>query len=242
MKARAAPDWLTKWEYAHRGLHGQGAPENSLAAAEAAIAAGMGIECDIQLSGDHVPMVFHDWDLERLIGASGRFCDRTAADIGEMSLLGSDESPPTLRQLLRAIDGRVPLLVEVKSTGGTEIGAICEAVSAVLSEYSGPFAAISFNPWIIHWLRENEPKIPCGLVMREDEFGNTQEHEDREFALEKAQPDFMAYHIAALPNPWVTGLRKSGLPVLTWTVNSLETRARALRYTDALISEGEGVA
>ena len=66
MTARRAPEWLTAWEYAHRGLHGDGVPENSLAAAEGAIAAGLGIECDIQMSADNVPMVFHDWALERL--------------------------------------------------------------------------------------------------------------------------------------------------------------------------------
>ena len=79
MTARPAPDWLTGWEFAHRGLHGPGVPENSLVAAEGAIARGMGIECDIQMSADGVPIVFHDWELSRLTSVEGMVGAQTAA-------------------------------------------------------------------------------------------------------------------------------------------------------------------
>ena len=238
---RAVPDWLTGWEYAHRGLHAPGIPENSLAAAEGAMVAGMGIECDIQFSSDGVPLVFHDYQLERLVGALGPIGERSAHEISAMALLGTDERIPSLSGLLDLLAGRVPLLIEVKRSAAS-VEARCRALLAVLAGYSGPCAIMSFDHWITRWIRENAPEIPCGLVMREDEHGQTQTAEEREFAFAKAEPDFLAYHIAALPNPWVAGLRAGGLPVLTWTVNSPETRARALVQADALIAEGAGLA
>ena len=111
MTARPAPDdWLTQWDYAHRGLHGPGTdglvPENSLAAAEAAMARGMGIECDIQLTADAVPMVFHDWELARLTGAEGVIAAHTAAAVEALRLLGTDQHPVRLATLLGKVAGR----------------------------------------------------------------------------------------------------------------------------------------
>lgn len=241
MSARRAPDWLTQWEYAHRGLHGSGVPENSLAAAEGAIAAGMGIECDIQMSADGVPMVFHDWELERLTGAAGATASRTAAELQQLRLLGTDQHPFPLAALLDLIAGRVPLLIEIKSHARYRIAPSGAAVSRLLADYAGPVAVMSFDPRVARWLRRNAPEVCAGLVMREDERGDTQTPWRRKLAFRIAQPDFLAYHINALPNQWVAGLRAGGLPVLTWTVNSPETRARAVAHADALIAEGGGL-
>lgn len=119
MSARPAPDWLTAWEFAHRGLHGPGAsgfvPENSLAAAAAAIDRGMGIECDIQRSRDDHPMVFHDWELGRLTGRPEATEQLDADNLETLSLLGTDQHPVRLARFLGVIAGRVPLLIEIKS-------------------------------------------------------------------------------------------------------------------------------
>ncbi len=242
MSDRRAPDWLTQWEYAHRGWHNSEVPENSIAGAKGAIAAGLGIECDIQMSGDGVPMVFHDWDLKRLVGAQGQFEDWRSVELREMSLLGTEQSPATLTQFLDEIAARVPLLVEVKSHPKMTIEPVCEAIAAVLSAYTGQFAVMSFDPRITQWFRDKVPQIASGLVMREDNYGNTQTQAERDAAFATAQPDFLAYHIAALPSAWVAGLRADGLPILTWTVNTPQTRALALQCTDALIVEAEGFA
>lgn len=242
MSQRRAPDWLTQWEYAHRGLHDAEVPENSLAGATGAIAANLGIECDVQMSADGVPIVFHDWDLQRLVGTTGRFEDWRAAEICEMSLLGTEQRPATLAQFLDEIAARVPVLVEVKSHPAMTIEPACEAIAAVLSRYVGQFAVMSFDDRVTRWFRENKPDTVSGLVMREDEYGHTQKAEERVAAFENAQPDFLAYHIAALPSEWVAGLRAGGLPILSWTVNTTETRARALECVDALIVEAEGFA
>lgn len=242
MSDRPNCDWLTKWEYAHRGLHSPGVPENSLAAAEAAIAAGMGVECDIQRSFDDVPMVFHDWELERLTGKNGETDREFADDLEDLRLLGTDQSPFRFSRLLDLVDGQVPVLVELKSFPDYLVEESVAAVLAELTTYSGPHAVMSFDPRVAAMVRKDSPQTICGLVMREDDHGYTQTRAQRSAAFDEAQPDFLAYHIAALPNPWVAELREKGLPILTWTVNSPETRARALQHTDALVSEGEGLA
>lgn len=242
MTARRVPDWLVRWEYAHRGLHGPGVPENSLAAAEGAIAAGMGIECDIQLSADGAAMVFHDWELSRLTGTAGFTNGRIAAELEELVLLGTAQRPFRLAAMLDRIAGRVPLLIEIKSRARMRIAPACAAVAYQLAEYDGPAAVMSFDPRVAHWFRRHAPHICGGLVMREDAYGDTQTAWRRKLALRIAQPDFLAYHINALPSPWVAGLRAKGMPVLSWTVNSPETRSRALLHADALITEGAGLA
>lgn len=242
MANRPVPAWLTKWEYAHRGLHGDGVPENSLAAARLAIEAGMGIECDIQRSADNLPMVFHDWDIARLTGSEGPTSGKTAMELRQLRYVDSEESPATLGDLLALVAGQVPLLVEIKSKRGYDVIKSCALVRDTLAGYTGDHAVMSFDPRVARWFRHHSPETCAGLVMREDEYGYTQKRWQRRLALAMARPDFLAYHIAALPNAWVSGLRAKGLPVLTWTVNSQETRARALANADALIAEGAGLA
>lgn len=233
---------MTEWEYAHRGLHGEGVPENSLEAARLAVERGMGIECDIQRSADDTPMVFHDWDLLRLTGREGLTAGRTAIELRELRYLDSDEGPASLADLLALVGGRVPLLIEIKSKRGYDVELTCDRVAKCLRDYRGQNAVMSFDPRVARWFRRHYPETTCGLVMREDERGYTQTGWQRRLALWIAQPDFLAYHIAALPSRWVAGLRAKGLPVLTWTVNSPENRTRALDCADALISEGAGLA
>jgi len=242
VKRRPVPDWLTGWEYAHRGLHSAGLPENSLAAAAAAIKAGMGIECDIQRSLDGCPMVFHDWELERLTDGLGLTEGLTAEELERLSLLGTGQSPLRLERFLEVIGGQVPLLIEIKSKPGYDVDLSCQSVRETLGSYDGPFAVMSFDPRVASWFRAYAPEIVSGLVMREDERGSTRTVAEREAALSEAEPDFLAYHILALPNERVAQLRSDGLPVLTWTVNSPETRATGKEYADALIAEGKGLA
>ncbi|AOL22227.1 Glycerophosphoryl diester phosphodiesterase [Erythrobacter litoralis] len=242
MTRRTAPDWLTQWEYAHRGLHSPGVPENSLAAAEAAIAAGLGVECDVQRSLDDHPMVFHDWDLERLTGVVGATEERLSEELEMLGLIGSDQRPVRLATFLDIVAGRVPVLIEIKSKRRYDVEWTCVSVSRMLETYSGLHAVMSFDPRVSRWFRLHSPLTPCGLVMREDDRGNTQRAWQRRLAFWIAKPDFLAYHIAALPSRWVAALRAGGLPVLTWTVDSPEARTRAALHADALIAEGEGLA
>ena len=238
---RTPPSWLTKWTYAHRGLHREGVPENSLTASRDAISAGFGIECDIQRSADNEPMVFHDWEFGRLTDGIGEPASTTASEMQAMHFRESGESLASLRQLLDLIAGRVPLLIEIKSKPRYDVDLSCQIVADAVDHYSGDYAVMSFDPRVARWFRKNSPETCVGLVMREDSHGYTQQVWQRYLALWIARPDFLAYHIHALPNAMVAKLRKHGLPILTWTVNSAELRRRAERYTDAIIAEGEGI-
>lgn len=233
--------WLREWRYAHRGLHGPGVPENSLAAALAAIARGMGIECDVQRSSDALPMVFHDWELERLTGASGSVAELTAARLGELDLGGTGERIPALRDFLGLVRGRVPLLVEIKSRRERRPAPLCLAVRRALEGYGGPVAVMSFDPRVSRWFAERAPQIVRGLVVTEENARTFAGRLRRHLWLWHARPDFLAYDVRDFPSAFAAAQRKRGLPLLTWTVRSPELRERAAQYADAPIAEGAGV-
>lgn len=246
MSARPAPDWLTQWEYAHRGLHGanvsERVPENSLAAAEGAIARGMGIECDIQRSRDDHPMVFHDWELARLTGEAGMAADRSADELEALRLLGTDQHPVRLARFLDVIAGRVPLLIEIKSLPGYDVEWTCASVAWLLDTYEGAAGVMSFDPRVPMWFAREAPEIVRGLVGTDTLDNGFKGVWRLPEALAEAQPDFLAIDVRDLPRPEAGAWRAAGHPLLTWTVRSPETRAAGLAHADALIAEGEGLA
>lgn len=240
---RAIPDWLTQWEFAHRGKHdGAGLIENSRSAFAAAIDAGMGIECDIQLSSDRVALVFHDWVLERLTDGTGFVANHTGEELCELHLTETGDRIESLAQLVEQIGGDVPLLVEIKSLPEFTIEQACQAVSEALGEYDGPHAVMSFDPRAGEWFARHDPDRVRGLVCTDTLDHGWLGAWRNEGAIDRAQPDFLACDIRDLPNDLAAEWRASGKPLLTWTVRSPELRRRALREADALISEGEGLA
>ena len=242
MTARPAPDWLTRWEYAHRGLHGPGVPENSLAAARGAIAAGMGIECDIQRSRDDHPVVFHDWDLARLTGESGFTAQLSVDAIEALCLLGTDQRPVRLVTFLDAIAGQVPLLIEIKSMPGYDVEWTCASVAWLLDSYQGAAAVMSFDPRVPEWFAHYAPRVPRGLVATDTLENGFQRVWRSPEVLAQAEADFLAIDVRDLARPEAAAWRAGGQPLLTWTVRSPETRALGLAHADALIAEGGGLA
>jgi glycerophosphoryl diester phosphodiesterase len=242
MNTRPAPTWLTAWEFAHRGLHGPGVPENSLAAAEGAIARGMGIECDIQRSRDDHPIVFHDWDLARLTGEAGETEHQTAEALEGLCLLGTDQRPIRLARFLDVVAGQVPLLIEIKSMPGYDVEWTCSSVAWLLDGYQGNAAVMSFDPRVPEWFAENAPPITRGLVGTDTHLNGFEGVWRTPEALAAAQPDFLAIDVRDLARPEAAAWRARGKPLLTWTVRSPETRATGLALADALIAEGEGLA
>ncbi len=240
----AKVSWLGRWAYAHRGLHGAGLPENSPAAFAAAIARGMGIECDIQRSGDGQAMVFHDAVLDRLTGEQGPVAGRSAAELGSITLTGGTDPIPTLRQTLDQVADKVPLLIEIKSPKGAaeQIPALCMAVRRVLEGYAGEHAIMSFDPRIVRWFAHHSPLTVRGLVVTEENARGLAGTIRRRLSLWHAKPDFLAYDVRDLPSRFAASQRRRGLPVTTWTVRSAETRERAAAHADAPIAEGAGVA
>ncbi|MCU0946757.1 MAG: glycerophosphodiester phosphodiesterase [Porphyrobacter sp.] len=246
MTARAAPDWLTQWEYAHRGRHGREAdglvPENSRAAIRAAIAAGMGIECDIQMSRDNVPLVFHDWELDRLTAERGKVAARPSDELCRIPLMDTGETIWRLADLLDAVAGRVPILIEVKSRPDFAIAEACIPIAKVLGSYAGHYAVMSFDARMGEWFAKHAPETPRGLVITDTLDHGFKGAWRAPHALERAAPDFLACDVRDLPNGLTSLWRETGRPLLTWTVRSAESRARALANADALIAEGAGLA
>jgi len=239
---RTSPAWLTQWSFAHRGLHSKGVPENSIAAAKAAIAVGMGIECDIQLSLDEYPMVFHDWDLQRLARIEKQTEALKADELEALGLLGTGEAPVRLTKFLEAIDGHVPLLIEIKSKPGYDVETSCARVSAALEGYQGDHAVMSFDPSVGGWFAKYDPNRTRGLVCTDTLDLGFLGIWRAAGALELADPDFLAMDIRDLPNSICSIWRGAGKPLLSWTIRSRELRQKAVGLIDAPIAEGEGIA
>ena len=228
-------DGLKPLPFAHRGLHGPGRPENSLAAFRAAIDAGHGIELDVRASRDGQAIVFHDADLDRLTGEHGPVTLRTAAELTTIPLRDGGETVPDLPTALTMIRGRVPLLIEVKAPEAT-VGPLCLSVFRALDGYPGPVGVMSFNPEVGRWFARHAPRVTRGLVVTE--AGKRRRGRlRRRLALWRATPDFLAYDIRDLPSPFAARARARGLPVFTWTCRSAADQAKARLHADQIIHE-----
>ena len=234
--------WLRQATYAHRGLHGEGRVENSPSAFAAAIERGLGIECDVQRSRDGEAMVFHDWDLDRLTGEHGAVKARDAADLGRIAYTSSNDTIPTLSDLLAMIEGKVALLIEIKSKREVRFAPLCFAVRRALEGYRGPVAVMSFDPRAVRWFARHAPRIVRGLVVTEEGRRTLSGDLRRHLSLWQARAEFLAYDIRDLPSRFASGQRKRGLPLLTWTVRSPELAERARGFGAAPIAEGAGIA
>jgi glycerophosphoryl diester phosphodiesterase len=161
-------DWIKKTDFAHRGLHGlsDNCPENSLAAIDEAVQHGYGIEIDVQRSADYEAIVFHDTNLNRMTELPGPVVNRSSGQLRETRLAGSSEKIPTLRQVLDLVNGRAPLLVEIKSSPGPVVpGVLEQRVATLLESYPGPVGVMSLSPNPIAWLGVLAPRLLLGNVV-----------------------------------------------------------------------------
>ena len=150
--------------FAHRGLHRNGSahPENSLPAIRRAVEEGYGIEFDIQVTRDGVPVVFHDFTLHRMCGVKGRVCDYTLTELRKFRLLDCGEPIPTFKEVLKAVDGKVPLIIEMKVEYFDL--RVCRAADQLLRDYKGVYCIESFNPLVLLWYRKNRPDVMRGQL------------------------------------------------------------------------------
>jgi glycerophosphoryl diester phosphodiesterase len=212
---------------AHRGLHarGEGRPENSLAAFAHACALGFPAELDVRLTRDREVVVFHDRLLRRLTGAAGRLEERDAAELRTLRLLGTGERVPMLREVLDLVGGRVPLLIELKSS--VLWPALERAVLEALDGYAGEVAIQSFKRRTLRELERQGAPHAVGHLWRR--LGRP---------AGGVEPAFLGCHVDALPSRAVRRRREAGAVVLAWTVRSPEQAAHALRFVDNYIFEG----
>ncbi len=213
-------------DYAHRGLHGKDIPENSLAAFDRAASAGYGIELDVQLSSDGEVMVFHDYTLSRMTGCDKKLCELSSDELSELHLGGTDQTIPKFKEVLSLIDGRVPLLIELK--GESLDTSLCEKVALALDGYSGEYCIESFNPLLIKEMKKHLPKAFCGLL-----YTNVCRDKKKFSALNAvlsimvlnfiARPDFIAYNKEdrkSIPVLITTAFYRA--PKFVWTVKNEE--------------------
>lgn len=149
-------------KFAHRGLHNAERAENSMSAFRAAIDAGFGIELDVRLSSDGVLVVHHDDSLERVARHEGLVKDYTAEELSKMKLLDTDDGIPTFAEVLRLVDGKVPLLVEIKEDAG--VNAVSEKTAELLAEYKGDYIVESFNPLSLSTVAKKLPSATRGIL------------------------------------------------------------------------------
>ena len=232
--------FLAAQPYAHRGLHGRHIPENSRAAFSAAMAVGHGIELDVQAARDGDAMVFHDAKLDRLTQETGAFANLTAPSLTKITLRNSEETIPTLPDILGHVAGRVPILIEVK-TIGDKVGVLCLSVRRALEGYRGDVAIMSFNPAVGRWFHEHAPRFTRGLVITESGppgiVASLKRWAARRIGFWLTKPDFLAYDIRDLPSRFAANQRKRGVVILTWTVRTAGDERIALASADEIIYE-----
>ncbi len=243
------PPSFLKAPLAHRALHdvSDGRPENSRAAIRAAIDAGYGIEIDLQLSADGTAMVFHDYDLSRLTPERGSVRQRRASELGAIPLLHGDEGIPTLAEVLATIEGRVPLLIEIKDQDGgmgPNVGPLEDATVAALEGYEGPVALMSFNPHAVARIAQQAPHLPRGLTtsaydpanwpLSAETCANLREIPD----FDRVGAAFISHDAKDLARPRVAALRQGGAHVLCWTIRTPQEEAAARQHAANVTFEG----
>lgn len=244
----AGLDWLTARPLAHRGLHdaSAGVIENTATAFSAAIAGGYGMETDLQISADGEAMVHHDDALGRLTEGSGRLADMTAAALKAVRLKQTGDRILTLGELCDLVAGRATLVLELKSHFDND-PRLAQRVAAVLADYAGPVAVMSFDPAMVTSLRQFAPGLPRGIVAvrhyDHPEWNRLTPTQKWQMAwllhVNRTRPHFIAYGVRDLPAlPPLVGRWIFGLPLLTWTVRSEEERRRATRWAHQMIFEG----
>ncbi len=233
----------------HRGLHDldKGIAENSRDAFEAAIAAGYGIECDLQFSKDEQAMVFHDYGLQRLTDDKGPIRRRDAKVLQQTKLKGSNNTIDTLEDILQLVDGRVPLLIELKDQDGAMgpyVGLLEQQTADVLHGYQGDVAVMSFNPHSTMKLKQLMPNVPCGITtsaydpdhwpLSKDKCAELREIPD----FERSGACFISHEAADLDRPRVAQLKAKGVNILCWTIKSQDEANEALKIADNITFEG----
>ena len=230
--------------YAHRGLHDNtsDAPENSMAAFRKAVEGGYGIELDVQLTADGVPVVFHDEWMQRVCGTEHRVEDYTLWELQHFSLFGTEERIPRFADVLALVDGQVPLIVEIKAHG--DFPAVCSAIAPMLDEYRGPFCVESFHPMAVRWFRKHRPDWIRGQLS--SHFAKPGKRENAaqwatHFLLTNllCRPDFIAYDVKYFRNVSFRLCRGLFRPLcVAWTVKSQAQLEQCRRSYDLFIFEG----
>jgi len=241
-QSRRPVNWLLDRPIAHRGLHNlaAGIPENTIGAFDAAIRASLPIELDVRLTEDQQAIVFHDFNLRRLTGVNQLVASTTLREMQKLTISGTNERPPSLHEALDFIDGRVPVLIEVKA--GRPPGGLESEVCRAIEGYKGLSAVQSFSPKSMRWFRNNAPEVIRGQISGSYhiyDLSSWHRFMHRHLLMLRiSRPDFVAHHVGCLGLPASRLWRRLGGPLLAWTVRSRRDLDRARLRADGVIFEG----
>ncbi len=223
--------------FAHRGLHGGGVPENSIAAFANAVANGYGIELDIRLTVDGEAVVFHDKTLKRVCGVDGAVEEKTLVELKELYLLNTEEKIPTLKEVLSLVDGRVPLMVEFKSTD-LKCDLLCETADRILSGYNGKYCIESFNPMAVFWYKKHRKEIFRGQLAMDTRNKNFISKISSTFLFNfLSRPDFVSFEVSSSDNVCFLIQKFLGAFTVGWTFESAVELSKKKNRFDAYIFE-----
>lgn len=234
-------DWLTTRPIAHRGLHNNlEIPENSLSSFKAAMDRDFPIEMDIQRLADGTLIVHHDNTFQRMLGISKKVSEVNYSEIESLKLLDTEKHIPRFSEVLKLINGKVPLLIELKCSFYS--GELERSVCHQLKNYSGPFAIESFNPKSVLWFKRNAPDITRGMIsgsMANTDLNLWQKALIKNLLLlPVVEPHFVAFEWRSLQLPIISLLRKFGtIPILAWTIKSTEEQDSCRNLCDNIIFE-----
>ncbi len=246
----SVPSWLMARPIAHRGYHNRdnGPLENSATAVSAAMERNYSVEVDLQETADGRALVVHDYTLDRLTGETGMILQRNAVDLCRIPLNKGNDKLWLFEELLELVDGKVGLVVEIKSLMRRKAQTdFVRHIADIIRTYKGPLVLKTFDPDMLEVLRAYAPEIPRGILAdatRPDEEYSLLSGMDR-FMMRhmlhwpRTRPDFISFGLDDLPSLAPSFLRKAmGVPVMIWTVRSPEDREKALRYADQIVFEG----
>lgn len=230
--------WLVETPIAHRGLHDKDCPENSISAFQKAITEGYPIELDVQMIADGTVIVFHDESLSRLTDNDGYIKFLNKSDLEILRLKDSKEKIPTFEEVLKVVDGKVPLLIEIKNP--SKVGQLEKKVIELLKDYKGEYAIQSFNPYVLEYFYKHAPNILRGQLagyFKKEKLSFFKKYALKRMLLNKkiSHPDFISYEAKKIPNRFTRKYRK--LPLLAWTVRSQSEYMRVVKYCDNVIFE-----
>lgn len=229
-------DWIKDRPIAHRGYHDLNNQiwENTLSAFDRAISHGFAIECDLQLSSDDQPVVFHDDVLNRLCGQDGDVRQTPVNLLEGLAVGETKDTIPTFERMLHHVKGRSALVVELKKQAKEDAETFARSVLESLDGYAGHVGLMSFDHKIVKALSDLQSPFPVGLTAHE---ANDEGVEANKRALDMSL-DFVSFHVSDLPSPFVEQIRARGLPVITWTVRDREAIDLTTKFADQMTFEG----
>lgn len=235
-------EWLVRTKFAHRGLYSNSdvIPENSLESFNKAIENDYGIEFDVSFTKDKKTVVFHDDNLLRMTGLNKKISECTLEEIRHLHLNGTNYKIPTFKEVLKLVDGKVPIIIEIKSNKDRD--GLCDAIRNELKGYEGEFCIESFDPLIMSRIRKNMPEVIRGQLSMKFKSDNNSPR-GLKFALEylllnfKSRPHFIAYNWIDSNNLSLNVLKKLGIITVAWTVNSEKALEESNEKFDTIIFE-----